>query len=209
MAKKSHKSEEIVAKLRQVDIVELAKTYRRNGYRRITALLRRAGWAVNAKRVQRIWRREGLKVPQKQSKPRPSLAERRLLRASARRAAGGSGRRSPTRLQPIRRGSRRPGTILRASMHRSGCSRAANGTRPGTSSATASSRRARSCEIADICSRHLSADGAERVMRKRNFDPTARRCATWLCSRSFRPCGTGRGENSSSWSRSAKGFACG
>lgn len=50
------------------DIVELAKTYGRYGYRRITALLRSAGWAVNAKRVQRIWRREGLKVPQKQPK---------------------------------------------------------------------------------------------------------------------------------------------
>jgi putative transposase len=50
------------------DIVELAKTYGRYGYRRITALLRNAGWVVNAKRVQRIWRREGLKVPQKQPK---------------------------------------------------------------------------------------------------------------------------------------------
>ena len=46
------------------DIVELAKAYGRYGYRRITALLRHAGWAVNNKRVQRIWRREGLKVPQ-------------------------------------------------------------------------------------------------------------------------------------------------
>jgi putative transposase len=50
------------------DIVELAKAYGRYGYRRITALLRHAGWAVNAKRVQRIWRREGLKVPHKQPK---------------------------------------------------------------------------------------------------------------------------------------------
>ena len=50
------------------DVIELAKTYGRYGYRRITALLRHAGWAVNAKRVQRIWRREGLKVPQKQPK---------------------------------------------------------------------------------------------------------------------------------------------
>ena len=50
------------------DIIELAKQYGRYGYRRITALLRSAGWAVNAKRVQRIWRREGLKVPQKQPK---------------------------------------------------------------------------------------------------------------------------------------------
>jgi putative transposase len=50
------------------DIVGLAKTYGRYGYRRVTALLRQAGWAVNPKRVQRIWRREGLKVPQKQPK---------------------------------------------------------------------------------------------------------------------------------------------
>ena len=47
------------------DSVELAKTYGRYGYRRVTALLRRAGWSVNAKRVQRIWRREGRCVPQK------------------------------------------------------------------------------------------------------------------------------------------------
>jgi transposase InsO family protein len=50
------------------DIIELATTYGRYGYRRITALLRHAGWTVNPKRVQRIWRREGLKVPQKQPK---------------------------------------------------------------------------------------------------------------------------------------------
>jgi len=48
------------------DIVELAKRYGRYGYRRITALLREAGWSVNHKRVERIWRREGLKVPAKQ-----------------------------------------------------------------------------------------------------------------------------------------------
>lgn len=50
------------------DIIELAKAYGCYGYRRITALLRAAGWAVNAKRLQRIWRLEGLKVPQKQPK---------------------------------------------------------------------------------------------------------------------------------------------
>ena len=48
------------------DIVALASQYGRYGYRRITALLREAGWAVNARRVERIWQREGLKVPQKQ-----------------------------------------------------------------------------------------------------------------------------------------------
>ena len=44
------------------DIIELARQYGRYGYRRITALLRRAGWTVNKKRVERIWRCEGLKV---------------------------------------------------------------------------------------------------------------------------------------------------
>src|ERR1700737_5434756 len=50
------------------DIIALATRYGRYGYRRITALLREAGWIVNFKRVQRIWRQEGLKVPQKQPK---------------------------------------------------------------------------------------------------------------------------------------------
>ena len=50
------------------DIIALASQYGRYGYRRITALLRDAGWLVNLKRVERIWRREGLKVPQKQPK---------------------------------------------------------------------------------------------------------------------------------------------
>ena len=50
------------------DIVELARQYGRYGYRKIAALLRDAGWLVNDKRVERIWRREGLKVPKKQPK---------------------------------------------------------------------------------------------------------------------------------------------
>jgi len=50
------------------DIVALAIQYGRYGYRRITAMLRSAGWVVNLKRVERIWRREGLKVPAKQPK---------------------------------------------------------------------------------------------------------------------------------------------
>ena len=52
-------------------IIRLASQYGRYGYRRITALLRTEGWHVNAKRVQRIWWREGLKVPQKQPSARP------------------------------------------------------------------------------------------------------------------------------------------
>ena len=50
------------------DIIELASRYGRYGYRRITALLRNKGWHVNHKRVMRIWRREGLKVPLRQPK---------------------------------------------------------------------------------------------------------------------------------------------
>jgi putative transposase len=53
-------------------IVTLASQYGRSGYRRITALLKRARWKVGKDRVERIWRREGLKVPQKQ-KPRGRL----------------------------------------------------------------------------------------------------------------------------------------
>ena len=49
-------------------IVALALQYGRYGYRRISALLRRDGWTVNVKRVERIWRREGLKVPARQPK---------------------------------------------------------------------------------------------------------------------------------------------
>ena len=49
-------------------VTALALQYGRYGYRRITALLRNDGWQVNHKRVERIWRREGLKVPQKQPK---------------------------------------------------------------------------------------------------------------------------------------------
>lgn len=49
-------------------IIRLASEYGRYGYRRITALLRAEGWDVNHKRVWRIWRREGLKVPMKQPK---------------------------------------------------------------------------------------------------------------------------------------------
>jgi putative transposase len=50
------------------DIINLAVRFGRYGYRRITALLRDKGWQVSHKRVERIWRREGLKVPKKQPK---------------------------------------------------------------------------------------------------------------------------------------------
>jgi putative transposase len=55
--------------LRQ-EVVALACEYGRYGYRRVTALLRNGGWRVNHKRVARIWRQEGLKVPQRQPKRR-------------------------------------------------------------------------------------------------------------------------------------------
>jgi transposase InsO family protein len=51
-------------------MVELATEYGRYGYRRVTALLRAEGFAVNHKRVERLWRREGLKVPARQPKRR-------------------------------------------------------------------------------------------------------------------------------------------
>ncbi|KIE04536.1 hypothetical protein NF27_CJ00010, partial [Candidatus Jidaibacter acanthamoeba] len=50
------------------DVIDIATKYGRYGYRRITALLKAEGWQVNHKRVERIWREEGLKVPKKQKK---------------------------------------------------------------------------------------------------------------------------------------------
>ena len=49
-------------------VVRLASRYGRYGYRRVTAMLQWEGWRVNHKRVERIWRRGGLKVPAKQPK---------------------------------------------------------------------------------------------------------------------------------------------
>ena len=54
-------------------MVELSRENPRYGYRRVWALLRREGWPVNKKRVHRLWRQEGLKVPQKQCKRRRLL----------------------------------------------------------------------------------------------------------------------------------------
>ena len=53
-------------------IISLASRYGRYGYRRVRSLLTEAGWQVGCDRVQRIWRREGLKVPKRQ-KPRGRL----------------------------------------------------------------------------------------------------------------------------------------
>jgi len=51
-------------------MVELATQYGRYGYRRITAMLRNEGWHVNHKCVERLWRRESLKVLRRQPKRR-------------------------------------------------------------------------------------------------------------------------------------------
>jgi transposase InsO family protein len=59
------KDKELVGRMR-----ERAKKHPRFGYRRVAALLRGGGYAVNDKRVQRLWRREGLKVPRKVRKKR-------------------------------------------------------------------------------------------------------------------------------------------
>jgi len=62
--KRNAEDEEILSER----IVALASLYGRYGYRRVTAILHHEGWQVNHKRVERIWRREGLKVPAKQPK---------------------------------------------------------------------------------------------------------------------------------------------
>ena len=69
------------------DIVELARRHGRLGYRKIAEMLRStAGWIVNDKRVERIWRREGLKVPAKQFKQgRIWFADRSCIRLRAER----------------------------------------------------------------------------------------------------------------------------
>ena len=51
-------------------LLELVGKHPRYGYRRIWALLRHEGWRVNRQRVYRLWRRNGLKVPQKRQKKR-------------------------------------------------------------------------------------------------------------------------------------------
>jgi transposase InsO family protein len=52
----------------RTDVIRLARRFGRYGYRQITNLLRIEGWEVNHKRVERIWRQEGLKVPRRQPK---------------------------------------------------------------------------------------------------------------------------------------------
>jgi putative transposase len=58
----------VTTKSGSLPIPLLARQYGRYGYRKIAGLLEQSGWIVNDKRVERIWRREGLKVPHKQPK---------------------------------------------------------------------------------------------------------------------------------------------
>jgi transposase InsO family protein len=51
-------------------MIALSRENPRYGYRRVWAMLRREGWPVNKKRVHRLWRKEGLKVPDRQRKRR-------------------------------------------------------------------------------------------------------------------------------------------
>ncbi len=69
-------------------MVALASEYGRYGSRRITALLPETGWQVGKDRVQRIWRREGLKVAAETKAAREVVVERRFLYSLAARASG-------------------------------------------------------------------------------------------------------------------------
>jgi putative transposase len=64
-AQRYHGKEANDEEMRTEQIITLASQYRRYGYRRITAMLQMLGWQVNHKRVERIWRQAGLKVPKK------------------------------------------------------------------------------------------------------------------------------------------------
>lgn len=70
-ARSTHRYEPIIKEDEEAlraDIIKLATRYGRYGTPRVTALLKLSGWRVNKKRVERIWRQEGLKVPKKQPK---------------------------------------------------------------------------------------------------------------------------------------------
>ena len=63
--RKAHRDRPLLERM-----IALSRENPRYGYRRVWALLRREGWPVNKKRVHRLWRKEGLKVPDKQRKRR-------------------------------------------------------------------------------------------------------------------------------------------
>ena len=63
---------------------QLSRAHPRYGYRRIWAMLRREGWRINRKRVQRLWRLEGLKIPPKAHKQRaPGNSENSCMKRKA------------------------------------------------------------------------------------------------------------------------------
>ena len=63
-AKAQDRSEEAL----RLTMIRLAKQYGRYGYRKITQLLRVEGWCVNHKKIERLWREEGLQVPERHKK---------------------------------------------------------------------------------------------------------------------------------------------
>jgi len=67
-------------------ILELAAQYGRYGYRRITAILRKEGWEVNHKRVERIWRRERIESATETAQRGTLMVEGWFLHKTAPRA---------------------------------------------------------------------------------------------------------------------------
>jgi putative transposase len=61
--RKAHRDRPLLERM-----IALSRENPRYSYRRVWAMLRREGWPVNKKRVHRLWRKEGLKVPDKQLK---------------------------------------------------------------------------------------------------------------------------------------------
>jgi len=59
----------------------------RYGYRRVWAMLRREGWRVNKKRVHRLWREEGLKVPGGKQRKRRRLEQGKSENSCTKRKA--------------------------------------------------------------------------------------------------------------------------
>src|SRR6266540_6340767 len=70
IARRNARSRAVVttSSVSQPILSSLPGKYGRYGYRKVAELLRQAGWIINDKRVERIWQREGLKVPHKQPK---------------------------------------------------------------------------------------------------------------------------------------------
>jgi putative transposase len=68
--RKAHRDRALVERM-----IELSRKNPRYGYRRVWAMLRREGWRVNRKRVHRLWRKEGLKVPEGKQRKRRRLLE--------------------------------------------------------------------------------------------------------------------------------------